>query len=275
MISVIVPTYRRPRLLWRALASVGAQTYPAVEVVVVNDGGPDAGHVVARYATTFWRPARYVALERNRGPAAARNAGAAVACGALLALLDDDDRYLPDHLARLAALLAAHDDAVLAYDDVLIQLEEGGGDDPDARVVATGRFGRPYDKAIFDRDDFIVPSATLLRRADFEAVGGFDEALPRCEDWEFLLRLRERGALRYAGSAVGVYYSQRVSSAEASSHLGSQFDARRRAVLDHLAACYGLPYLVPKTFLDVARDLGFALHPLAPGDPLHPLAAEE
>lgn len=253
VVSVIIPTVRRPHRLWRALESVGRQSYPHVEAVVVNDGGVPVDDVVARYQARYDRPIRYVVLPINRGLPAARNAGSVAATGEILALLDDDDRYLPTHLEHLVAALVQHAAAVLAYDDVQIQIEDGTEDDPDPRVVATCRFGRPYERAIFDVEDYIITSATAFRRSDFEAVGKFDESMPSCEDWDLLLRLRDRGELRYVGGAIGVEYSQRLQAAD---HLGSRFDAGRQAALDLLSARYDLPPLVPKTFLDVARDLG-------------------
>ncbi len=258
LVSVIVPTVRRPQRLWRALASAGAQDYPRIELIVVNDGGVDVARVVARYKREFARPARYLALPANQGVAAARNAGAAAASGTLLALLDDDDRYLDGHVSRMVAALAENPQAALAYEDIVIEVEAVESDDDAPRIVATCRMGLPYDRATFDRDDYIPPSVMLLRRADFEAIGGFDMSLALCEDWDFLLRLRARGALWYVPGAIGAGYSVRQGGGD---HLGGTFDAARRQTLDYLSATYGLPPLVPKTFLDVARDLGFTLTP--------------
>lgn len=259
-ISVIIPTQRRPRRLWDALRSVGAQTYPAVTAIVVNDGGVPVGDIVARYHAEFGRPAELIDLPAVGGLANARNVGLRAAQGPIIALLDDDDRFRPTHLARLAAALRDHPEAALVYDDVLIQVEDGTEADGPGRVVATCRFGRPYDRATFDRDDFIVPSAAVFRRAAAEAAGGFDTVIPMCEDWDFLLRLRDHGALRYVPGAIGVDYSLRTGAGD---NLGSRFDARRRLALDMLAARYNLSHLDPKTFLDVARDLGFTIEPAA------------
>jgi glycosyltransferase involved in cell wall biosynthesis len=256
LISVIIPTKDRPHRLALALASVAAQTYAECEVVVVNDGGMEATTQVDRYRAEFRRPARYVDLQPNRGLAGARNTGIAEAAGEWIALLDDDDRFQPDHLARLIAALRAQPTAVLAYDDVLIEIEDGGADDVPPHVIGTCRFGRSYDQAIFDQDDFIAPSSMLFSRAGFQAAGGFDTTIPLCEDWDFLLRLRNHGEFQYVPGAIGVTYSLRVAAGD---NLGSEFGATRRRALDLLSERYGLPPLVPKTFLDVARDLGFAI----------------
>ncbi len=263
LISVIIPTVRRPRRLREALRSVGEQTYPHVEVVVVNDGGPPDDGLAAEYESAFGRPIHTVRFATNRGLSAARNAGVANSSGTLIALLDDDDRFRPGHLAPLAQALAQDNTAMLAYDDVLIHLDDEGSEDGAVKTIATCRFGLPYDRRAFDHDDFIVPSSTLFRRADFMAIGGFDETMPVCEDWDFLLRLRDRGELRYVPGEIGVDYSLR---AVASDNLGSQFDERRRAALDRLSARYGLPHLDPKTFLDVATGLGFPLIPTSAAD---------
>lgn len=260
LVSVIIPTVRRPQRLAQALASVGEQTYPAVEVVVVNDGGVPVADQVVAYRQQFQRPVRLVELSQPGGISVARNAGARVAEGEYLALLDDDDRYRPDHLARLVAALAEQPDAVVAYDIALILIEEGvEADIP--HITATCELGLPYDQARFDQDDYILTSAILMRATAFAAVSGFDETLPFCEDWDLLLKLRQRGTLRFVPGAVGVDYSMRIA---ASDNTGSIFDARRRSTLDLLAARYGLPPLAPKTFFDVARDLGCVVVPVPP-----------
>ena len=261
-ISVIIPTLRRPRRLWRALESVAAQEYPALDVVVVNDGGVPVEDVVARARDELGLAVAYVALSENHGPAGAVNRGIAASSGALIAPLGDDDRYLPGHLARLAAALDAHPEAVLAYDEALIQLEDGGEDDPTPHVITTATLGQPYDAAHFERSYDIITSALLLRRTAVEAVGGLDDGLRVLEDWDLLLRLRAKGTFHFA-PGLGVEYSLRMPGG---GNVSTVYDARRRAALDTLSARYNLPPLEPKTFLDVARELGI--------EPQMPTAAE-
>lgn len=259
LVSVLVPTVRRPRRLAQALASIGQQTYPHVETIVVNDGGVAVDAIVADYQRTFGHQATLINLPASGGIAHARNAGAQAAHGTLLALLDDDDRYRPEHLARLVATLVDSPEAVVTYDTALIAIEEGDEADEIPNVTATCLLGLPYDRAKFDQDDYLLTSALLIRRADFDAIDGFDETLPFCEDWDLLLRLRQRGELRFVPGEIGVDYSMRIAAGDNS---GSTFGPVRQATLDLLSSRYGLPPLAPKTFLDVARDLGCAIVPV-------------
>src|SRR5690606_27477811 len=92
LVSVIIPTYQRPKLLLRALHSVQRQTYQQLEILVVDDGSQDDTASVVRRLPD--RRIRYLRHERNTGlPAAARNTGIRAADGACIAFLDDDDEW--------------------------------------------------------------------------------------------------------------------------------------------------------------------------------------
>lgn len=98
-ISVIISTYRRDESLKTAVASVRAQTYPDVEILIADDNADPAWNgKVARVAAEYG--ARHIVNEQNLGSARNRNHAASLATGEYLAFLDDDDRYLPDKLAR-------------------------------------------------------------------------------------------------------------------------------------------------------------------------------
>lgn len=258
LVSVIVPTFQRPKRLWQALESVGQQTYPHVEAIVVNNGGIAVESIIERYEQTFQRPIHLVTLRTACHLAMARNAGAATARGDILALLDDDDRFRPTHLERLLDAFAKKTEAVVAYDDALLVLEESASAESTSQITATGRFGFPYEKHRFESDNYLITSALAIRRTAFLACGGFDRSLRHLEDWDVLLRLREYGALLYVPGEIGVEYSVRLS---ANDNFGATFDQERRECLDWLTARYALPPLVPKTFYDVARDFGCTFSP--------------
>lgn len=259
LVSVIVPTFQRPQRLWSALESVAMQTYPEIEVVVVNNGGVSVESVVGRYKETFPQPIQLITLTEPVLLGAARNRGIAAAHGELIALLDDDDRYCPVHLEQVIKALKQPSEAVLGYDDVLILIEHTASVNDEPKIVATCRFGLPYEEERFKQDDHIVPNAMVMWRSVFEAVGGFDEYMDVCEDWDFLLKLRTQGKFLYVPGEIGSEYSMRIL---ANDNMSSTFDGRRYAALALLEARYNLPHLVPKTFYDVARDLGCEVIPV-------------
>lgn len=121
LISVVTATWQRYDWLFdRCIPSVQAQTYPSVEHVIVHDGGPEdgAGPIAARIAAGEWKiPLRfdYVPEHRPGGRTRSRQLAIENAAGDLIAYLDDDDAYRPQHLTALADALAVHPEAGFAY----------------------------------------------------------------------------------------------------------------------------------------------------------------
>jgi tetratricopeptide (TPR) repeat protein len=188
LVSVVIPTRDRPRMLVDALRSVGGQSYPHWEALVVNDGGGNIAAVLESLPRE-WR-ARMIALEHAtpRGPAAARNAAISAAKGAVLAFLDDDDRYGPSHLERLVAGLQTHN-AAFTYTAAELVREKLA----DGKRLEVGRepflAGLRYSRALLLLRNFIPINTWGVRRECFERAGPFDEGLEYLEDWDFLLRL--------------------------------------------------------------------------------------
>src|SRR5262245_57747116 len=105
-VSVIIPTYNRRDFIREALASVLAQTCQDFELIVVDDGSTDGTEEIVRE----FPGARYV-FQENQGVSAARNVGAALSQGELIAFLDSDDFWQPEKLAAQAAFFAAQPEA--------------------------------------------------------------------------------------------------------------------------------------------------------------------
>lgn len=184
MFSVILTTYNRPQLLRDALESLRQQSVHDFEVIVVNDHGEPVEHLLdpAPFALTYLRQGR------NQGLSAARNAGLKLAGGRYVTYLDDDDLYLPHHLATLAAAFAEHPDSVVYTDAEYVteSLEDG------QRIVH--HRGRPHLDGAFDPDRLFVANYIPVNtwahpRSALAAVGGFDTELTAFEDWDMLLRL--------------------------------------------------------------------------------------
>ncbi|MFP5307675.1 MAG: glycosyltransferase, partial [Gammaproteobacteria bacterium] len=187
-VSVVLPTFNRARTLPRAIASVLAQGETSLELIVVDDGSTDdTERVVAALQDSR---VRYVRRSGNGGPAAARNAGLALARGEYIGFQDSDDEWLPLKLEKqLAALRSAPPQVGLALCGQLRW---------DTRTLwylpahaRTGvRNGRLREEIL--HNNFALTPSWLLRRKVVEELGGFDETLPMLEDWEWLIRYTAR-----------------------------------------------------------------------------------
>lgn len=187
-VSVIVPTYNRPDRLRTALTSLAAQTYQDFEIIVVNDAGCEVESVIAACADRH--RITTICHDRNRGLAAARNSGLRVAKGAYIAYLDDDDRYLPNHLGTLVSYLDRHE-CRIAYTDACRVHER----QIDGVYVETAR-DVPYSKE-FSPADLLISNyfpvlCVMHARQCLDEVGFFDESLFAHEDWDLWIRMATR-----------------------------------------------------------------------------------
>ncbi len=239
-VSVVVVTRDRPALLRDALRGIAAQRLAPLEVRIADDGDLPAPR----------DPLSAGALETIIIPvgaglaAAARNRGSAGASGELLAFHDDDDLWLPDHLAGLAE--AFRDPAVdFAWRDSAIVREDvapdGARHERDRRVIA-----HDWDADLMRHDDYLPPSAWGVRRSLFERLGGFDESFRFSEDWDFVLRA---AAITTPRRVAGVTIEVRMRDA---GNLSSEAGPERFECLRRLAVRHRLPSLEPKTFWEVA-----------------------
>lgn len=181
-VSVVIPTYNRRDLVREAIASVTAQSYTDFEVIVVDDGSDDGtAEVVQQFARI-----RYI-YQPNHGVSAARNAGVALAQGELLAFLDSDDLWQPRKLECQVALFDQYPDIQICQSDE-IWTRGGVRVNPHNKHRKTGGdiFARSLELCL------VSPSAVMMRRALFEELGGFDETLPACEDYDLWLRITTR-----------------------------------------------------------------------------------
>lgn len=191
-VSVIIPTFNRRAMLGEAAASVLAQRGAEFELIVVDDGSTDGTwrdllEIAARANENAGREVVRGLRIDNRGVAAARNAGVALARGEHLAFLDSDDLWRPDKLNRQLAYMRANPACAIAQCEE-IWLRRG-------RRVNPGRRHRKAAGDIFERSlrvCLISPSAVIIRREIFQAAGGFDTDFRAAEDYDLWLRLLAR-----------------------------------------------------------------------------------
>ncbi len=191
LVSVVIPCYNSSATLGATLKSVLAQTYPAVEVIAVDDASRDGTLALLRdHSSAFGKRLTIVALEQNRGSAGARNAGIELAQGVYLALLDADDEWFPEKTARQVAHLEQHPDDVLVG---CVAQEFMNGAAPTTINADRAPTVGPDAWRMMLRYPYFVPSMVMARIADVRAIGGFDKRRYVVDDQDFLIRLAMRG----------------------------------------------------------------------------------
>jgi hypothetical protein len=214
-VSVVIPTYNRAHTVLDAVGSVLTQRFRDLELIVVDDGSTDD---TAHRLAAVGDPRLQVIMGRHAGVSAARNLGVAKASGDLVAFLDSDDLWHPDKLACEVAFLTHHPEV----DAVFTDLEKRHGDQVFPSFMReTAVFSRRLENAGYPdglvlapreirlcllQEVPIKPSALTLRRAAFDAVGGFDETWSSSEDWEFLLRLAREHRFGYLDRPLAVLH---------------------------------------------------------------------
>ena len=182
-VSVIVPTHDRRRLLRRALDSIGGQTEPAAEVIVVDDGSEDGTAEMLRREY----PDVVLIEQPNSGVSAARNRGIRASHSDWIAFLDSDDEWMPEKLARQRAALAVAPTARLCHTEE-IWMRRGVRVNPMKKHAKRG--GQIFESCL--PLCCMSPSSVIVHRGIFEEVGTFDETLPACEDYDLWLRITHR-----------------------------------------------------------------------------------
>ncbi len=193
LISVVIPTLRRPKLVLRALASVFNQTYEQIEVIVVVDGPDEDTTEILR---TVNDPRLHVIVNpRSLTAAGARNVGVDHAKGEWIAFLDDDDEWLPRKIEKQMAF-ASDRDAVLI--SCLSRVVTPIATFVRPQVIYDNSF--PLDEYLFDRRSlfagscFIQTSSYLMPRSLFDRAR-FNVESPH-DDWDFILHLSKQLGVR-------------------------------------------------------------------------------
>jgi len=177
LISVIVPVHNGEKFLGDALASIFAQDYRPIEVIVVDDGSTDGSGAIAR----SYPEIRYF-YEERQGSAVARNTGIENSRGELIAFLDADDIWLPNKLSIQAAYLDKHREIGYVCGRMKNFLEPG---------ITCPPWVEP-DTLLQFYDDMSL-CTTLVRRSLFNAVGKLNPLYLQGEDTEWFIRVKESG----------------------------------------------------------------------------------
>lgn len=195
-VVVVIPFYNGAAFIERALRSVFAQTLPAAEVIVVNDGSaPEQRATLDDMARRF---SFRIIDKENGGQGSARNAGVAASTAGFICFLDQDDFYLETHIETLVNAVPSRDPRFgFVYGDLFEA--DAAGQTIRMGIVKDHAADHPKRSVLqmIAADMFVLPSAALVTRRAFEAVEGFDEQFMGYEDDDFFLRLFRAGYTNY------------------------------------------------------------------------------
>ncbi|MBQ8536048.1 MAG: glycosyltransferase family 2 protein [Clostridia bacterium] len=202
MISVIIPTYNRCKLLPRAIESVLSQTFTDLELIVVDDASSDeTPQLMASYSDPR---VRYIRQPANRGACAARNVGVQAAKGEYIAFQDSDDVWLTDKLEKQLPFLASSGADVVFCAFRHFTGEKAGA----AKIVPDpSQVNSPITSEQLLMGNVISTQTILGKRSCFIQYP-FDESFPRMQDWELVLRLAQHCRIAFQPLALVDVYLQ-------------------------------------------------------------------
>jgi glycosyltransferase involved in cell wall biosynthesis len=221
-ISVIIPFYNREEYIDQAVQSVLQQTLKPLEIIIVNDCSRERSRgYLERYAGIC----KIVDLVTNVGLAGARNAGIKEARGRFIALLDDDDIWLPRKLEIQRRYVASHPECSIVHSAVWLFFSNR----PDVRYKLFGP--DPLSLAqVLTHDHWVIPSTALIRTDAVRGVGGFDRWFRENEDRDFFIRCCAAG-YRIEGIDEPLVRMRR----EGHNHLAGRHS---RMYLSHVKVCW-------------------------------------
>jgi glycosyltransferase involved in cell wall biosynthesis len=192
-ISVVIPTYNNAALLRETLDGVYAQSFRDFEVIVIDDGSTDD---TASSVKNYGQNIRYV-HQSNQGPAAARNKGASLARGEIIAFCDHDDVWNPRHLETMLRCFSEHPEAAMCFGDAEYF---GTGIAGGARHIHPKVLRAMLNKKVATRRLWqcwvASMSVVAVRKSAFDALGGLHAKIWALDDLHFYLRLAARFEVR-------------------------------------------------------------------------------
>ncbi len=210
LVSVVVPYYNMGEFLPEALASVAAQSYAPVEVIVVNDGSTDPLALQVWDEMQAQYPQYRFVTQHNQGLGAARNTGLALASGEYFLPMDADNVARPEMLSHFVAALECNPDLAVAT-CFFLAFEETADIEAGKFVYAYRPCGGPYVAAAM-RNVYGDANA-MFRTSALRAVGGFEtDKHTTCEDWEVYVKLARQGFRIDVVPDYLFYYRHRTTS---------------------------------------------------------------
>lgn len=225
-VSVIIPFFNRKAFLGRAVSSVLKQTFQDFELILVDDGSTDTPNPEALIAEAPMA-CRIVRLNAVHGVSAARNIGVRESRGRRIAFLDSDDEWDPEKLNRQLAWWAKHSEFRICQTRE-IWIRNGVRVNPPRTHRKKGGWIFPESLARC----MITPSSVMMERSLYDEMGGFNESLPACEDYDLWLKITSRYPIGLVEEYLLTRYGGHADQLSSSVPMLDRF--RIRALLDLL-----------------------------------------
>lgn len=239
-ISVIIPCYNAANALSQTLAMLAAQSFQDWEAVCINDGSTDATAEILSNAAQH-DPRIRVVTQTNAGPAIARNLGARIARGSILAFLDADDLWPSDRLAKVWSRMDGRNAPDAIFGKTLFFTET-----PEHARTSSTVPARPLQiEDLLGENPVCTMSNLSVRASAFSRTCGFDSRMAHAEDLEWLIRLTGTGAIIVGDDAILTYY--RTSTGGLSANLDAMHHGWQRAVR---TACQLDPWITAQQVRD-------------------------
>ncbi|MEM7442805.1 MAG: glycosyltransferase [Pseudomonadota bacterium] len=239
LVSVIVRTFEgRARLLSKALDSIVAQSYRPIEIVIVQDGGSDLKDLVMSYEENAEITVSFNEISKG-GRSRAANRGLEVSQGTFVNFLDDDDQFLPSHIARLVGCAERRPELAAVYSAAL---EVAADIDPKTGTYQLKDRGTVFLKDIATSMDLLKTNAFPIQAIMFrKSIRGvqhrFDTDLDALEDWLFWIQMLVGHRIRGISDVTSVFHVPRSVDAKRSrydAHIEAEhhFNLKRAAFID-------------------------------------------
>lgn len=242
-ISVVIPLYNAEKYIKEALISVLGQTVSPYEILVVDDGSTDESGAIAREVLEGSGFQNFkIISSKNQGHSKAANMGIQSATGDYIAFLDSDDLWLESKLERLGGEAKINPLAVLLYSRFHF-IDEHSHKAPHLDYKQAPIEGDPFSHLLrFGNTIYGSNSGVLVKRSSLLEVGGYDETLKACEDWDLWIRLSKMGDFRFVSEDL---VAIRVHGKNQSSDLGMMMNLQLQVIRKHAIDIHekGLSYM--------------------------------
>lgn len=210
LVTVIIPTYNRPKYVSRAIQSVLNQTYPSIEIIVVDDASDaDLQPIIDQFPSVS-----FLVNDSNRGGGFSRNRGIAQAKGTFINFLDDDDILYPKKIESQISLFIQSDVPDLGM-ITCHALDERSGE----AHIRYNRFQGDIHRKLLRSFAISGIETMLYRKECLEEVGGFDEQLQSSQEYDLLIRVSEKYGVDYVDEVL-------TQEFESTNQISTNFDKK-------------------------------------------------